>query len=139
MKKAAIVYDSKTGITRRYAEAIGAHLKSRELEVSVSSVTDFDKAMMEAADYLLLGGWTSGLFVFLQHPDKAWKQFAAELPENPKAKTALFTTYKLLTGSMFANMRKKLDGKVASPSLALKSRSGKLSEADKARLDAFVE
>ena len=76
--------------------------------------------------------------VILQHPEDAWKDFAVKLPNIPNAKLALFTTYKILTGSMFRNMSKELDGKFAKSSLELKSRNGRLSENDKNALDNFI-
>ena len=79
-----------------------------------------------------------GLMVILQHPEKEWVDFAAKLPPMPDAKVALFTTYKILTGSMFRNMVKRLKGKFANPSLELKSRNGSLSEEDKQALDNLI-
>jgi hypothetical protein len=77
--------------------------------------------------------------VMLQHPDKEWKDFAAKLPSMPSAKLVFFTTYKILTGSMFKNMFKQLKGKFAAPSLELKSRNGFLSAQDKEKLDSIIE
>ena len=74
----------------------------------------------------------------LQHPEKAWVDFAAKLPSMPDVKVALFTTYKILTGSMFRNMYKQLKGKFTAPSLELKSRNGFLSAADKEKLDSII-
>lgn len=138
MSKAVIIYNSKTGITKKYAKEIAAYLSQKKIAVNVLSITDAENKLIAGADYLFLGCWTNGLFLFLQHPDKLWKDFASKLPDNLKAKTALFTTYKVLTGSMFANMRKLLNGKVASCSTELKSRDGKLSESDKLILDQFI-
>jgi flavodoxin len=138
MKKAVIIFNSKTGITRKYAEEIGAFLKSKGMEVRILSIQDYKKELLEKADYLLLGCWTSGLMLFLQHPEKAWKEFAAKLPDKILSKTALFTTYKMLTGSMFKIMCKQLSGKVNFPLTELKSRNGKLSESDKLVLESFI-
>jgi hypothetical protein len=51
---------------------------------------------------------------------------------------ALFTTYKLVTGSQFPKMRAALAGKAREPELELKARGGALSDADRAALDRFV-
>ena len=51
----------------------------------------------------------------------------------------LFTTYKILTGSMFRNIYKHLNGKFTAPSMELKSRNGFLSAADKLKLDSIIE
>src|SRR5512142_2338858 len=101
MTTAAVVYRSRSGKTRRYAEAIGQHLRSRGVETSVASVGEVDIAGLANVDLVLLGCWTNGLFVILQHPDGPWLSFARELPSLERARVGLFTTYQLATGSMF--------------------------------------
>jgi len=61
-----------------------------------------------------------------------------DIPAAPIPKTAVFTTYKLATGSQFPRMRAALVGHTAEPSLELKSRDGHLSDANRAALDKFV-
>ena len=56
----------------------------------------------------------------------------------PNSKLVLFTTYKILTGSMFRNMYKELEGKFQNNPLELKSRSGKLSIQDREDLDQYL-
>ncbi len=137
-RTAAVVYRSRTGTTRRYAEAIGAHLASRGLDVRVASIGDCDMASLATVDHLLLGCWTNGLIVVRQHPDQPWLDFARELPANPNGHVGLFITYKWVTGTMFAKMRERLTGRIAAPSLELKSRDGSLSEPDRVALDRFI-
>ena len=138
MKKAAIIYNSRTGTTKNYAEEIGAYLRKKEIEANVLSIKEYTEEIINEADYLLLGCWTNGLFFFLQHPDKDWKNFAAKLPNPIQQKTALFTTYKLLTGSMFRKMSRQLNSRVNAPLTELKSRNGMLSENDTKILDHFT-
>jgi flavodoxin len=138
MNKAVIIYNSKTGITKKYAEEIGAYLKLRELEVIILSIQEYRAEILNNVDYLLLGCWTSGSMLFLQHPEKVWNDFASKLPNSIKSKTALFTTYKMLTGSMFNKMRKQLNGRIDSCFTEIKSRNGMLSERDKIVLADFV-
>jgi len=138
MKKVAIIYNSKTGTTKKYAEEIGAYLKSQDLEVNTCSIQDYRAEILDNVDYLLLGCWTSGLMFFLQHPEKSWNDFASMLPDSIKSKTALFTTYKIRTGSMFNKMRKQLNGRIKSCFTELKSRNGMLSKADKIVLNQFI-
>ncbi len=136
MTTAAVVYCSKTGRTQRYAEEIGTYLSTKGVEVSVASVADADLAQVAAADLVLLGSWTSGLMVVLQHPDGPWISFVRELPRLG-GRVGLFTTYKLLAGSVFSRMRDHLAGK-AEVVLTLKSRDSHLDEAGRRALDAFV-
>ncbi|MGD0862965.1 MAG: hypothetical protein ABSA21_09405 [Candidatus Limnocylindrales bacterium] len=138
MQKAVVVYRSHSGVTRRYGEEIGAYLVKRGLQVSVVSVGDCDFATLADADYLLLGCWTSGLFLALQHPDEPWLAFVRDMPETKRPGVALFTTYKLATGSQFPRMRAALAGKTKAPELELKSRRGHLSPADEKVLDSLV-
>jgi flavodoxin len=138
MKKAAILFHSKTGTTRKYAEEIGEYLQAQGLDAQVSSIQAYEEEQLNGADFVLLGCWTSGLIFIFQHPEKAWEVFAAQLPGKPDAKLALFTTYKTLTGSMFRNMYKHLMDNFTLPTLQLKSRDGLLSEKNKKVLDSFI-
>lgn len=138
MKRAVVVYRSHSGVTRRYGEAIGRYLEGLGIVTSVASVGDCDFASVGGADYLLLGCWTSGLFVVRQHPDEPWLAFVRDMPESRGPRVALFTTYKLATGSQFAKMRAALAGKTGAPELELKSRDGSLSAADEKSLEKFL-
>ena len=138
MPTAAVVYRSATGTTRRLAEEIGAHLESRGIATTVQSVGDADPASLASVDLVLLGCWTSGLFVVAQHPDEPWMAFARELPDLGHARVGLFTTYKLATGSMFAKMRAAVGSRATRIDLELKSRDGHLSDAGRLALDRFV-
>ena len=138
MKQAIVVYRSHSGVTRRYGEEIAAFLPARGIAARVVSVGECDLESLADADYLLLGCWTSGLFVILQHPDEPWLAFVREMPATPQPKVALFTTYQLRTGSQFPKMRAALAGKTASPQLELKSRNGHLSAADERSLEQFL-
>ena len=147
---ALIVYRSHTGVTRRYGEAIAAHLTGRGIDAKVVSVGECDLQSLASVDYLLLGCWTSGLFVVGQHPDGPWLSFVRQMPAigdsaagetagtTAAPKVALFTTYQLRTGSQFPKMRAALKGKAPSPTLELKSRNGRLTDHDKSRLNDFL-
>ena len=139
MKTAAIVYHSKTGTTKKYAEEMSKYLKTKGLDTQVTSIQAYREDMLNNVDYVLLGCWTNGLMVILQHPDQEWKDFAAKLPSMPSTKLIFFTTYKILTGSMFSNMYRQLKEKFPNPSLVLKSRNGSLSATDKVQLDSMIE
>jgi flavodoxin len=143
MKKAIVVYRSHSGVTRRYGEAIAAFLTGIGVATQVVSVGDCDVASLASADYVFLGCWTSGLFLVGQHPDEPWLAFARDVPTLPaeqrqSPKVALFTTYKLRTGSMFARMRAALAGRVGAPELELKSRNAVVSTADQQAIESFV-
>jgi flavodoxin len=138
MSTAVVVYRSRTGVTRRLAEEIGAHLRTRGIEARTGSVADFEAADLATVDLLLLGCWTSGLLVVRQHPDEPWLAFARDLPSLPQSRVGLFTTYRIATGSMFSRMCAALTGKVDRVELELKSRDGRLDGAGRERLDRFI-
>lgn len=138
MKKAVVTYQSRTGTTMRYAKEIGEYLLSKGIDTQVISTMQYRDGVLDGADYIFFGCWTSGLMVIFQHPEKLWVQFAEKLPSVPEAKIALFTTYKILTGSMFRNMSKRLKGKFAPPTLELKSKDQFLSEKNKEEIDNFI-
>jgi flavodoxin len=140
MAGALVVYRSRTGVTRRYADEIAAYLSSKGLDARSVSVGECDLSAPAKADLLLLGCWTSGLFVIRQHPDGPWLSFVRQMAALPagKPRVGLFTTYKLRTGSQFSRMRAALRGKTGTPELELQSRDGSLSDRDRAALDAFI-
>lgn len=138
MKQAVIIYQSKTGVTKKYAEEIGRFLSEKGMNTTVLPVADYHDGLTDKADIVFMGCWTSGLMLFLQHPEKAWNDFAKNIPSLKGKKAVLFTTYKLATGSMFKNMRKQLGDKGTDLSLELKSRNGKLSPENKQVLTNLV-
>jgi flavodoxin len=138
MTTALVVYRSHTGVTRRYGEEIAAYLSGKGLDARVASVGECDLEAPAKFDLLLLGCWTSGLFVIRQHPDGPWLSFVRAMSPATTPRLALFTTYQLRTGSQFSKMRAALGGKTRAPELELKSRNGHLSDEDKAALDRFV-
>lgn len=137
MKKAVIIYHSKTGTTKQYGKQIAEYLKSKGIAAKLTSTATFHNEILNNADYIFFGCWTSGLMIMLQKPEPSWVEFASNLPGKPDAKVALFTTYKMLTGSMFKNMYKELKGKFAQPTLELKSRSQYLTDKNKKNLDFY--
>jgi flavodoxin len=138
MEKALIIYHSKTGTTKKYGEQIAAYLEGQGFDTQVTTTSMYSNDMLEGVSHIFFGCWTSGLFFVLQKPEKAWVNFAGRLDGLPDAKVALFTTYKILTGSMFSNMTKYLQGKFQQPVLELKSRNAVLSAGDKQALDQFI-
>ena len=74
-KKAAIIYHSKRGKTQKYAAEIAFYLKKKGIETNVISIQKFKNNDIAGVDYIFFGCWTSGLFLFLQHPEKEWIQF----------------------------------------------------------------
>ncbi|HNW50088.1 MAG TPA: flavodoxin family protein [Prolixibacteraceae bacterium] len=130
MKKALIVYNSKTGITKKFGQEIDNFCIQNGLKTEIVSIDEFKKEALDGIDYLFLGCWTSGLMILLQHPEQSWVKFADSLPQLKGMKIVLFTTYKLATGSMFKKMMAHIKCDPTNIVLELKSRNGKLLDAN---------
>lgn len=138
MKKALVLYNSKTGTTKRFALEISEFLKKNNLDTTVASIFEFDPNDTGDAEYVLLGCWTSGLMILLQRPERVWVEFSKQLPDLSGKKIGLFTTYAIATGSMFKNMRKHVRCNPNDIVMELKSRNGELTEPTKKRLLEFI-
>ena len=136
--KTTIIYNSHSGTTEAYATEIGNYLSSLGAECKVSSIADYDKEFLHSSDLVLLGCWTSGLMIVAQHPDRVWKEFAKGFPEIRNKRIALFTTYKIATGSMFRKMGKILNDKIETPVATLKARTSKLTDENKTALEELL-
>lgn len=136
--KTSIIYNSHSGTTLAYAEEIGHFLSDNGIECRVSSIDDYDKDYLLSSDLVMLGCWTNGLMIFAQHPDRAWRKFAEEMPVIKNKTLALFTTYKIATGSMFRKMENILAGKSDPPKAILKSRSKQLTDKNRSTLEMLI-
>ena len=138
MKKAVIFYQSKTGTTKKFAREIEKFFQKQQVQTTCLPVEDYQENSVEGFDFVLLGCWTKGLMVLLQHPDEVWNRFANKLKLSGNPKIALFATYKISTGSMFKRMKKQLNGFNQNLVPQLKSRDGNLSEKDRKVLNELV-
>ena len=138
MTKALIVYNSKHGTTKKFSQNISSYLTEKGSETQIVSVEDFNDSMAADKDIVLLGAWTHGLMIVLQHPDKPFVNFAKNAPVMNGKKVALFTTYKLATGSMFKKMKLAIGDKIDAVSCELKSKNGELKDDIKNQLDLLL-
>jgi flavodoxin len=139
MKRALILYHSRTGTTAAYSEEIAAELSGKGVETKILPMYQASSAPVEEADTIFLGCWTSGLMVLLQKPEKIWVEYLNQLPDVKSKEIVLFTTYKLLTGSMFSEMKKHLPEGSSVSLIKLKSRDGKLSASNKQLLSLLTD
>lgn len=63
-----VVYESKTGTTRRAALAMGDELFARGIRCTTYPAAGVDPVAVVAADLLVVGTWTDGLFAVGQRP-----------------------------------------------------------------------
>ncbi len=139
MPTAAVVYCSATWTTAGLGEDIARVLAERGIETRVAAIGEIGTAGLAEVDYLFLGCWTHGWFVVNQHPEQAWTDWTRELPRLDRPRTALFTTYKLRTGSMFPRMRRALADKAPRIELELKAKGRALTADGRRALDAFLD
>lgn len=126
MKKAIIIYQSMKGTTKQFSYEIADYLNSKKIDSKVASVESFQETDLSSYDYIFLGCWTKGLMFFAQHPDAQWLKFAKSLSLPANAKIAMFTTYKILTGSMFSRMIKCIPENRRKNVLQIKSRNSSI-------------
>ena len=62
LMKATVLYYSRRGKTAGYAREIAMYLWSKGLDVSLSSLTDYDPEKLSGTDFLFTGCWTCGWF-----------------------------------------------------------------------------
>ncbi len=63
-----VVYESKTGTTRRAALAMGDEFFTRGVRCRTYPAKGVDPAAIAAADLVILGSWVDGLFAVGQRP-----------------------------------------------------------------------
>lgn len=111
--KIEIVYDSKTGTTRKAAKLMGEALQAVGHDCRVQDVSQANPAEVSQADLVCVGSWVKGLFIVLQHPTAETMQFIDQLGDLSGKKAVVFCTYKLATGPVLPRMSKALKYKGA--------------------------
>lgn len=138
--RATVLYYSHTGRTAAYAREIAMYLWSKSLDVSLSSISDFDRHRLLNSDIVLSGCWTCGWFVIGQHPHRKWVDFSKSVADfMDERKIMFFTTYKIRTGSMHRKMQKTISITGKRKTGFLKSKTARLTDEDKTKLDTFIQ
>jgi hypothetical protein len=107
VSNAIVLVESLTGNTWKAGEKIAANLQQEGWGVtSVCSVRQPELAALEAADVVLLGSWTDGLFVIGQRP--GGRSHLGQLPVMVGKRAAAFCTYALNPGKVPAKMTQLL-------------------------------
>jgi len=118
--KTAVFYFSRTGNTKRFAEAI-----SESLKVPLFDITSLQPSSATDYDLLIIGTPVNGLkaapevFSFIQ-----------KLPEGVNKKTILFCTYALAKGSTFKILEQELSKKGYTNLLTVSKRGIKPNKTD---------
>ena len=99
--KPCVLYFSRTGNTKRLAEAISDLTKAPAFNLASS-----EPSIVEDYDLLILGTPVEG-----SRPAKETSAFIERIPETKGKKAILFCTYRIWKGSTLKNMEKKLSSK----------------------------
>ncbi len=97
MKSAIVIYESMTGNTRRAGERIARELTAAGVPTASCPITNVDYAALAAADMVIVGSWTDGLFVVGQRPGRAGRLWM-NLPAIDRMRSAVYCTYALAPG-----------------------------------------
>ncbi len=99
--KVAVFYFSRTGNTKRFAEAI-----SESLKIPLFNITSTDRDSQIDYDLLIIGTPVNG---FRACPEVL--SFVQKMPERFNKKIILFCTYAVAKGSTLKNLEKELTKK----------------------------
>lgn len=101
--KVAIVFETHTGTTSAASEKMAEIVRKAGHECTVESISNADPRKVAGADAIVIGCWTKGYFIIMQHPSDGILDFVEKLSINNKP-VAVFTTYKLAIGSTLRKM-----------------------------------
>ena len=93
---AVIIYESLTGTTEKAAYRIASELRALRVDATPMSIKEVDAEAVAAADLVVIGTWTDGIFVVGQKPAKAKK--IAALPSLTGKRAVVYCTYALDPG-----------------------------------------
>ena len=91
---AVVIYESLTGNTKRAAELIGRELAARGIESTICPITAIDLQALSAADLVVVGSWTDGMFFFGQRPGRGGR-IKDKLPAMAGKRAVTFITFAL--------------------------------------------
>lgn len=97
--KAAVIYESLTGNTRRAGELIADGFRQYGIDVTtVDPVTDVNLQALSDAELVVIGGWTDGLFFIGQRPGRAGN--LRHMPALAGKKALVYATYAIDSGKV---------------------------------------
>ncbi len=92
-----VIYESMTGNTRRAAGLIGSQLAAGGLDViNLSPANAVDLQALSAAELVVVGTWTDGIFVVGQRPGRAGR--LRQLPAMRGKRAVVYCTYAINPG-----------------------------------------
>jgi flavodoxin len=110
--RVVVLYESRTGNTRRAAELLGGAAEMRGHSVAVHPVRQFDFKELALADAVLVGTWCDGLILFGHRPGSA-RQLDRHLPVLDGKQVGVFLTYAINPGKGLRKLARLLESKGA--------------------------
>ncbi len=108
---AVVIYESLTGNTKRAAEIMGDALRRSSVDTIVCPTTAIDYASLSAADLVVVGTWTDGIFVMAQKPARSGRLRA--LPVIAGKRCAVFCTFALDPGKTIDKLTRIMESRGA--------------------------
>jgi hypothetical protein len=112
----AVVYESKTGTTRRIALGIGDQMFERGIRCTTAAAAVVDATVTADADLVVIGTWVDGLFAIGQRPGgKKHLQRAVSAIAGPDGTALngkdvlLYCTYAVTPGATLGKMAAMLE------------------------------
>jgi Flavodoxin domain len=102
-----VIYESLTGNTRRAGELIAAALAQAGVGASVCPATRVDYQALSAADVVVVGTWTDGIFVVGQRPGRANR--LRSLPVIDRKRCVVYCTYAINPGKTLAKLTRIME------------------------------
>ena len=112
---ACILYFSRTGNTRAFAEAI-----AETLQIPVYDITSTNPSIVNEYDAVILGTPVNGF-----HPARETVEFISRLPQTHGKPIVLFCSYALWTGRTFSKLTSEMKKKGFQPILRVKKKMTK--------------
>jgi hypothetical protein len=109
--RVVVLYESRTGNTRKAAELIGGAALARGHEVSVRPVERIDYKELALADAVFVGTWCDGAILFGHRPGSARK--LRNLPVLDRKTAGAFLTYAIHSGSALRKLGELLEDRGA--------------------------
>jgi len=103
-----VIHESLTGNTEKAAHHMVARLAEAGVEAVACPTTAVDYQALAAADLVVIGSWTDGLFLFGQKPARAAR--LAQLPYLTGKRAAVYCTYALETGRTLEKLEEIVRG-----------------------------
>ena len=101
--RVVVIHESLTGNTARAGRLIAERLRQAGAEAIDCPITDIDYQALSAADLVVIGSWTDGIFVVGQRPGRAGRIKA--MPVIAGKKAAVFCTYALNAGHVLEKLQ----------------------------------